>query len=100
MKRAGGLATATDRAPELWTGFIEAPRAILPGFGADAADLLAMDGAISADVTASIANDAAKLPTGSAVIVDDFHIATPAAAASMADLVERWPAETACAAAW
>ena len=78
-----------------WTGFIEAPRGVLPEFGADAADLLAMDGAISADVTASIANDAAKLPTGSAVIVDDFHIATPAAAASMADLVERWPAETA-----
>jgi hypothetical protein len=24
VKRAGGLATATDRAPELWTGFIEA----------------------------------------------------------------------------
>ena len=26
-----------------WAGFIEAPRAIEPGFGADAADLLAMD---------------------------------------------------------
>jgi LuxR family maltose regulon positive regulatory protein len=78
-----------------WTGFIEAPRAVLPGFGADAADLLAMDGVISADVTASIANDAAKLPAGSAIIVDDFHTAAPAAAASMADLVERWPAETA-----
>src|SRR5208282_1357973 len=30
-----------------WTGFIEAPRAVAPGFGADAADLLAMDGAMS-----------------------------------------------------
>jgi LuxR family maltose regulon positive regulatory protein len=78
-----------------WAGFIEAPRAILPDFGADAADLLAMDGAISADLTASIANDAAKLPTGSAIIVDDFHMAAPAAATGMADLVERWPAETA-----
>ena len=58
-----------------WTGFTEAPRAIEPGFGADAADLLAMDGAMSADVTASIANDAARLPAGSAVIVDDFHTA-------------------------
>jgi ATP/maltotriose-dependent transcriptional regulator MalT len=44
-----------------WTAFIEAPRAVAPGFGADAAELLAMDGAMSADVTASIANDAAKL---------------------------------------
>src|SRR5450432_2917134 len=43
-----------------WTGFIEAPQGAEPGFGADAADLLAMDGAVSPDVTASIANDAAK----------------------------------------
>ena len=47
-----------------WTGFIEATRALAPGFGADAADLLAMDEAMSADVTASIANDAAELPAG------------------------------------
>ena len=78
-----------------WTAFIEAPRAIAPGFGADAAELLAMDGAMSADVTASIANDAAKLPAGSAIVVDDFHAAAAAAAGNMTDLVERWPAETA-----
>jgi LuxR family transcriptional regulator, maltose regulon positive regulatory protein len=77
-----------------WAGFIEAPRAIEPGFGADAGDLLAMDRRMSADVAASIANDAAKLPPGSAVIVDDFHLATAAAAPDMTDLVERWPAET------
>ena len=51
-----------------------------PGFGADAADLLALDGAMSADVTASIANDAAKLPAGSAIVVDDFHAAAAAVA--------------------
>jgi LuxR family transcriptional regulator, maltose regulon positive regulatory protein len=78
-----------------WTAFIEAPRVIAPDFGADAADLLAMDGAMSADITASIANDAAKLPAGSAVIVDDFHAVTAATAISMTDLVERWPAGTA-----
>jgi len=78
-----------------WTAFIEAPRAVMPGFGADAADLLAMDGAMSADVTASIANDAAGLPAGSAVIVDDFQAAAAAVSRDMADLVERWPAETA-----
>ena len=74
-----------------WSGFIEAPRTNEPGFGADAADLLAMDGRMSADVMASIANDAAKLPAGSAVIVDDFHYASTR---DMTDLVERWPAGT------
>jgi LuxR family transcriptional regulator, maltose regulon positive regulatory protein len=77
-----------------WAGFIEAPRVIEPGFGADAADLLAMDRTMSADVTASIANDAAELPAGSAIIVDDFHYAATATAPDMTDLVERWPAGT------
>jgi LuxR family transcriptional regulator, maltose regulon positive regulatory protein len=78
-----------------WAGFIEAPRIIEAGFGADAADLLAMDGVVSADVTASIANDAAKLPAGSAVIVDDFQYSSAAVAGTMTDLVARWPTETA-----
>jgi LuxR family transcriptional regulator, maltose regulon positive regulatory protein len=78
-----------------WTAFIQAHQAVAPGFGADAADLLAMDGSMSADVTASIANDAAKLPAGSAIVVDDFHLAAAASAPSMTDLVERWPAGTA-----
>ncbi len=77
-----------------WAGFIEAPQAVAPGFGADAAELLAMDGVMSADVTASIANDAAMLPAGSVIVVDDFHTAA-AAARNMTDLVERWPARTA-----
>jgi len=77
-----------------WAGFIEAPRAVAPGFGAEAAELLAMDGMMSADVTASIANDAARLPAGSVIVVDDFHAAA-AAARSMTDLVERWPARAA-----
>jgi LuxR family transcriptional regulator, maltose regulon positive regulatory protein len=77
-----------------WAGFIEASGAVAPGFGADAAELLAIDGVMSADVTASIANDAAKLPAGSVIVVDDFHAAA-AAARSMTDLVERWPAQTA-----
>ncbi len=78
-----------------WTGFIEAPQAIAPGFGTDAADLLTMDGDMSADVTASIANDAAKLPAGSAIVVDDFHAAAAGISGAMTDLVERWPAEIA-----
>ena len=76
-----------------WAGFIEAPRAIDLGFGADAANLLAMDRQMSADVTASVANDAAQLPAGSAIIVDDFHFAAAAAAEDMIDLVEHWPTD-------
>jgi Arginine deiminase len=75
-----------------WTGFIEATRALAPGFGADAADLLAIDKAMSADVTASIADDATKLPAGAAIIVDDFHVAAAAVSGDMTDFVERWPA--------
>jgi LuxR family transcriptional regulator, maltose regulon positive regulatory protein len=78
-----------------WAGFIEASRVVAAGFGAGAAELLATDGIVSADVTASIANDAARLPAGSAIIVDDFHYAAPAVSTNMTDLVERWPAETA-----
>jgi LuxR family transcriptional regulator, maltose regulon positive regulatory protein len=78
-----------------WTGFIEAARVVEPGFGADAADLLALDGVVSADLTASIANDAAKLPAGSAIVVDDFHYAATAVAKAMTDLVEHWPSHTA-----
>jgi LuxR family transcriptional regulator, maltose regulon positive regulatory protein len=53
-----------------------------------------MDRVMSADITASIANDAARLPAGSAFIVDDFHFAAAAVSKNMTDLVERWPAET------
>ncbi len=77
-----------------WAGFIEALRVTAPGFGAEAGELLAMDGAMSADAIAAIADDAANLPAGSAIVVDDFHAAT-AAAPAMTDLIERWPAKTA-----
>jgi LuxR family transcriptional regulator, maltose regulon positive regulatory protein len=78
-----------------WAGFIEAIRVVTPEFGADAAGLLTANRVMSADVIAAIANDAAKLPTGSVVIVDDFHTAEAAAARDMTDLVERWPADSA-----
>jgi len=77
-----------------WTGFIEAIRVVTPGFGADAIGLLMANRTMS-DVIASIANDAAKLPAGSAIIVDDFHAAEAAVLRDMTDLAERWPAETA-----
>ena len=77
-----------------WAGFIKAPRAIEPGFGADAAELLSVDRMMSADITASVANDAARLPPGSAVVVDDFHYAAAVTALDMTELIERWPADT------
>jgi LuxR family maltose regulon positive regulatory protein len=84
-----------DAAPvRFWAGFIDAARVREPWFGVDAADVLTMDGSVSADVTASIANDAAMLPAGSAVVVDDFHYAADSAGRDMIALVERWPAET------
>src|SRR6266480_2721133 len=98
--RDGGLTSwlscdEADADPvRFWAGFIQAPQAVAPGFGADAAELLAMDGVMSPDVTASIANDAARLPAGSVIVVDDFHAAA-GAARTMTDLVERWPASTA-----
>ena len=75
-----------------WSGFIEALQTEAPGFGAEAADVLALDGGMSADVTASLANDAMKLPEGMAIIVDDFHAAATAVSGDMTDLIERWPA--------
>jgi LuxR family transcriptional regulator, maltose regulon positive regulatory protein len=78
-----------------WAGFIQALQQAVPGVGTDAAGLLATCGVMSPDVIASVANGAAHLPPGSAVVVDDFHYAAAAAAKNMADLIERWPAETA-----
>lgn len=75
-----------------WAGFAEAVRVTDPAFGIDAAQLLTMDEVVSADVVASLANDAAALPAGSAIIVDDFHKAAPAVSTYMTDLIERWPA--------
>jgi LuxR family maltose regulon positive regulatory protein len=50
-----------------------------------------MDGVMSADVVASLANDAATLPEGTAIVVDDFHFAAAGVARHMTDLVEHWP---------
>jgi LuxR family transcriptional regulator, maltose regulon positive regulatory protein len=74
-----------------WTGFIEAFQLVAPGFGADG--LLQGPAVRSADIAASIARDARKLPAGSAIVVDDFHYAM--VTAEMADLAGCWPARTA-----
>ena len=76
-----------------WTGFIEAFQPVAPGFSADGAGLLRGPAVRSADIAASIARDARKLPVGSAIVVDDFHYAT--VTAGMADLAGCWPARNA-----
>src|SRR5436190_11777892 len=68
--------------------------AVAPGFGAEGAELLGMMGVMPADGPAWIGKDAARLPAGSVIVVDDFHAAA-AAARTMTDLVERWPASNA-----
>jgi LuxR family transcriptional regulator, maltose regulon positive regulatory protein len=78
-----------------WFAFLEAVRTLDPDFGTEAAEVLALDGAVSPDVTASIVNDAVRLPAGTAIVADDFHYACPAVSASMTDLVGHWPANTA-----
>lgn len=75
-----------------WAGFIEAGRAVSPQFGSEADELLAANRGVSADITASLANDAAALPQGSVIVVDDFQYAAAAVSGEMTDLVERWPA--------
>ena len=76
-----------------WTAFIEAFQPMAPGFGADGASLLRGGAARLADVAASIARDARKLPAGSAMVVDDFHYVT--VTRDLADLARCWPARTA-----
>jgi LuxR family transcriptional regulator, maltose regulon positive regulatory protein len=74
-----------------WTGFVEAVQETQPWFGVDAANLLAIGGPVSADIPASLANDAARLPAASVVVIDDFHNASPACAQNMASLIQNWP---------
>lgn len=87
---------AADAQPvRFWCGFIQAVRAIAPDFGTDAGELLGMGEDLSPDVTASLANDAERLPAGAAIIVRDFHCTGQALSPSMADLIARWPASAA-----
>ncbi len=51
--------------------------------------LLAVDGVLSADVTASITSQATKLPAGPAMVVDHFRDAAPGACGNMIGLVGR-----------
>ena len=78
-----------------WAGFVRSIRAAVPAFGTTAEDLLRSGRVDIADVVASIANDARRLPAGFTVIVDDFHEAEPAVARDVADLVALWPADVA-----
>jgi LuxR family transcriptional regulator, maltose regulon positive regulatory protein len=78
-----------------WSDFIATVQRAEPTFGADAEMLLATECVVSPDVIASLADDAGRLPTGSAVVVDDFHYPAAAVSSDMTGLIDRWPFQTA-----
>ena len=62
-----------------------------PGFGEDARQLMSLDGEVSADVVAALADDL-EAPDGPRVLViDDFHLAGAASADALRWLVEYHP---------
>jgi LuxR family transcriptional regulator, maltose regulon positive regulatory protein len=75
----------------LCSAFIESVRSLHPGFGADALSLLDVDASVTPDVIALLANELAALPTGTAIIIDDVHLATGGIKV-LDELLARWPA--------
>jgi LuxR family transcriptional regulator, maltose regulon positive regulatory protein len=72
------------------TGFIEAVRLLHPGFGADALTVLKADASVSPDAVALLANEVATLPAGTAIVIDDAHLAS-GGIKLLDDLLARWP---------
>ena len=60
--------------------------------GEDALALLALDGEVSADVIAALADDLEALPGPQVLVIDDFHLAGPAGADTLSLLLEYRPA--------
>ena len=60
--------------------------------GEDALQLLSLDGQVSADVIAALADDLERLDTATVLVVDDFHLTGEAGAAAAALLLEYRPA--------
>lgn len=58
-----------------WQGFIVGVRARAPGFGAEAFDLLTLDGRVAPDALESLLVDIERLERPITVIVDDLHLA-------------------------
>ncbi len=63
-----------------------------PGLGEDARQLLSLDGEVSADVMAALADDLDGLPGPHVLVIDDFHLTAAAGADTLALLLECRPA--------
>jgi LuxR family transcriptional regulator, maltose regulon positive regulatory protein len=58
-----------------------------PGIGEDARQLLSLDGVVSADVVAALADDLDRLDGPSVLVIDDFHLAGSQATEALSLLV-------------
>jgi LuxR family transcriptional regulator, maltose regulon positive regulatory protein len=63
-----------------------------PGLGEDATELLAVDGDVSADTIASLADDVQRLGVPAVLVIDDFHLTGVAGAEVLTWLLECRPA--------
>lgn len=83
-------ADAADRDPvRFWQGAITAVARCAPGFGAEAFDLLTLDRQVDQDALESLLIDADALDEPVTVVVDDFHLVSPAVADHLALLASR-----------
>ena len=63
-----------------------------PDIGEDARELLSLDGEVSADVIAALADDLQRLGGPEVLVIDDFHLTGAAGVEALALLVEYRPA--------
>jgi LuxR family maltose regulon positive regulatory protein len=80
-----------DRDPvRFWRAVIASVARVRPGFGAEATDLLTMDGRVDQDALESLLIDADTLEPLT-LVIDDLHLALPAVVDDLAALlVRRW----------
>ena len=62
-----------------------------PGLGEDARQLLSLDGEVSADVMAALADDLERLEAPQVLVIDDFHLTGPGGAGVLTMLMECCP---------
>ena len=72
-----------------WRGFIAAVQLIEPAFGKEVVELLDIDGLVTADSLEALLADDSRLDHVVQLVIDDFHLVSPAAAADLHQLLER-----------
>lgn len=80
----------TDADPvHFWTALVGALRTFDPAIGADALDLLGVDGQLGGDAIASLVNELLDLDGPRLLVLDDLHLVTRAALTALGELLER-----------